>query len=356
LSAVGPANPHEQLKGESAMRPAVARTHDLSPNEYRILTESSPVLIWRSGTDALCNYFNETWLEFTGRSSEQELGNGWSEGVHPEDLPDCLTTYLSSFERRSPFEMRYRLRRHDGAFRYVLDRGVPFYNEAGSFEGFIGSCIDVHDAHQAQLMLRAQEQQALETSDAIQRRIGRDLHDGLGQLLTGSSFIAKEIEQALDGPLKARAKRLIELLTKSVEHAHSLARGLAPLHLETMSLEKALYDLATMTSHAHGVTCELTSSATVDADVATRTQPFLIAQEAIANALRHGHARRITIQLTSSTRSRRLSIIDDGRGMQPHTAGGGLGLQSMAQRARLVGGVLEVGPAPQGGVEVRCTW
>lgn len=342
------------------MRPAVARTHDLSAHEYRILTESSPVLIWRSGKDALCNYFNETWLEFTGRSFEQELGNGWSEGVHADDLASCLDTYLSSFEQRKSFEMRYRLRRKDGAFRYVLDRGVPFHDEAGSFEGFIGSCIDVHDAHQAQLMLKAQEQQALETSDAIQRRIGRDLHDGLGQLLTGSSFIAKEIEHAVDGPLKARAKRLTELLARSLEHANSLAKGLAPLHLEAMSLEKALFDLATMTSHAHGVTCELTSSIAIDVDVGTRTQLFLITQEAIVNALRHGDAKHITIELTSSQRSHRLRIVDNGRGMQPQTESGGLGLQSMAQRARLIGGVLEVGPAGNGlekrGVEVRCTW
>jgi PAS domain S-box-containing protein len=338
------------------MRPSGARTHDLSANEYRILTESSPVLIWRSGKDALCNYFNETWLEFTGRSIDQELGNGWAEGVHPEDLPDCLRIYLSSFDTRSPFEMRYRLRRRDGAYRYLLDRGVPFYDEADTFEGFIGSCIDVHDAHQAQLMLRAQEQQALATSDAIQRRIGRDLHDGLGQLLTGSSFIAKEIEHAVEGPLKARATRLIELLAKSVEHAHGLAKGLAPLHLEAMGLEKALYDLATMTSHAHGVTCELTSTMSVEADVGTRTQLFLITQEAIANALRHGEAKHIAIELTSSERSHRLRIIDNGCGMQPQTESGGLGLQSMAQRARLIGGVLEVGPAAQGGVEVRCTW
>jgi len=338
------------------MRPSVARTHDLSAYEYRILTESSPVLIWRSGQDSLCNYFNETWLEFTGRSIEQELGNGWSEGVHPDDLPSCLGIYLKSFEARTPFEMRYRLRRHDGAYRYVLDRGVPFHEEGGSFEGFIGSCIDVHDAHDAQLMLRAQEQQALETSDAIQRRIGRDLHDGLGQLLTGSSLIAKEIEHALDGPLQLRARRLSELLAKSVEHAHSLARGLAPLHLESMSIDKALFDLASMTSHAHGVTCELVSDVAIEADVGTRTQLFLITQEAIANALRHGRARRIAIELTRSDRSCRLRITDDGCGMHPQTAAAGLGLRSMALRARLIGGMLELGPAAEGGVEVRCTW
>jgi PAS domain S-box-containing protein len=329
----------------------------LSGNEYRVLTEHSPVMIWRSGTDALCDYFNATWLEFTGRRHEQELGNGWAEGVHAEDLSGCLSIYLSSFERRVPFEMRYRLRRHDGEYRYLLDRGVPFVDAHGQFAGFIGSCIDVQEAHDAQVSLKAQEQQALETSDAIQRRIGRDLHDGLGQLLTGIAFVAKEIEGAAVGVVKARAQRLIELIGRSVEHTQNLARGLAPLHLEHTSLETALQDLAQSISQDNEITCTLScmpGMAIIDAGA--RTQLFLITQEAIANAIRHGDAKHIGIELTGDDRRHLLRIIDDGRGMQAPPPRSGLGLQSMAQRARLLGGALEVGPSAQGGVEVRCTW
>jgi PAS domain S-box-containing protein len=314
-------------------------------------------MIWRSGTDALCDYFNATWLEFTGRGYEQELGNGWAQGVHPEDLAGCLLIYLSSFEQRVAFEMRYRLRRHDGEYRYLLDRGVPFSDERGQFAGFIGSCIDVQDAHEAQVALKAQEQQALETSDAIQRRIGRDLHDGLGQLLTGIGFIAKEIEGAAVGPIKTRAQRLIELIERSVEHTQNLARGLAPLHLEHTSLEMALQDLARSISQDSDVECTLSCApGTAIADPDARTQLFLITQEAIANAIRHGGAKHIGIELTGDDRRRLLRIIDDGRGMDTPPSRSGLGLQSMAQRARLLGGALEVGPAAQGGVEVRCTW
>ncbi len=118
---------------------------DLSYSEYKAIVESSPNMIWRAGTDANCNYFNETWLKFTGKTLEQELGSGWAEGVHPDDYDACLKTYLEAFEKREPFEMEYRLKRFDGQSRWISDRGVPFYNDRGEFCGYIGSCVDVTD-------------------------------------------------------------------------------------------------------------------------------------------------------------------------------------------------------------------
>ena len=103
------------------------------------------MLIWRAGRDAQCDYFNDTWLEFTGRSLAQEIGEGWAESVHADDCDRCLALYRDHFARRQPFAMEYRLRRHDGHYRYVLDRGVPFDGDDGQFAGFVGSCIDIHD-------------------------------------------------------------------------------------------------------------------------------------------------------------------------------------------------------------------
>jgi PAS domain S-box-containing protein len=117
--------------------------------QYRLLVEHAPTLVWRSGLDALCNYFNATWLRFTGRTLAQEQGNGWTEGVHPEDFRRCVDIYLAHFERREPFEMEYRLRRYDGVYRYIFDRGVPFTDDEGRFAGFIGSCVDVHERREA---------------------------------------------------------------------------------------------------------------------------------------------------------------------------------------------------------------
>ena len=122
----------------------------LSPQEYAILVEQAPIMIWRAGTDSLCDYFNERWLAFTGRTLAQEQGNGWAEGVHPEDLQRCVDYYLDHFQRHEPFAMEYRLRRHDGAWRWILDCGTPILVEDGVFRGYTGSCIDVTERVEAQ--------------------------------------------------------------------------------------------------------------------------------------------------------------------------------------------------------------
>jgi len=129
--------------------------------EYKLLVEQSPILIWRAGTDAKCDYFNERWLKFTGRTMEQELGDGWAEGVHPEDFKGCVEYYLEHFKAREAFEMDYRLRRHDGVYRWLLDRGAPFYADDGAFLGFIGSCVDISDKKAAQDELRISREREL---------------------------------------------------------------------------------------------------------------------------------------------------------------------------------------------------
>jgi PAS domain S-box-containing protein len=136
----------------------------LSLEEYRALVEQAPILIWRADTTAECNYFNEQWLAFTGRTMDQETGNGWAEGVHPDDFQRCLDIYLGHFRRRAVFEMEYRLRRHDGEYRWLFDRGVPFFDDAtGEFLGYIGSCIDITARVEAREALRKAQEEEVRT-------------------------------------------------------------------------------------------------------------------------------------------------------------------------------------------------
>ncbi len=138
-----------------------------SESRFQIVADAAPVLIWMSGVDKLCTFFNKPWLEFTGRSIEQELGNGWAEGVHPDDLQQCLQGYTGAFEARQPFVMQYRLRRNDGEYRWLSDQGVPRYDAQGKFAGYIGSCVDVTELLNKDEALRESEERMRLAADAV---------------------------------------------------------------------------------------------------------------------------------------------------------------------------------------------
>ena len=123
-------------------------------DDFLLLADNAPVLIWCCGTDKLCDWFNTSWLRFTGRTMQQELGNGWTDGVHRKDLDRCLETYISAFDRREEFSRAYRLRRYDGVYRWILDNGRPFYSRGGTFRGYFGSCIDVHESKNNEIELQ----------------------------------------------------------------------------------------------------------------------------------------------------------------------------------------------------------
>lgn len=127
-----------------------------SENRFRLMADNSPVLIWTSGTDTLCNYFNQTWFEFTGRNKEQELGNGWADGVHPDDFQHCVGIYIDSFNARKKFSMEYRLKHADGNYHWLLDIGIPRFTPEGIFIGYIGSCVDITDIKNVEKTLRYQ--------------------------------------------------------------------------------------------------------------------------------------------------------------------------------------------------------
>ncbi|MEI6078242.1 MAG: PAS domain S-box protein, partial [Verrucomicrobiota bacterium] len=138
---------------------------------YHTLADSGRALIWTAGTDKKRNYFNQPWLKFTGRTQEQELGDGWAEGVHPDDRARCFKIFAEAFDRRESFSMDYRLRHHTGEFRWIQDVGTPRHDRHGNFLGYIGHCIDITERRQAEFILREQERQYRElfefASDAL---------------------------------------------------------------------------------------------------------------------------------------------------------------------------------------------
>jgi PAS domain S-box-containing protein len=127
-----------------------------SEARFRIMANTAPVMIWMSGPDKLCIFFNKGWLDFTGRTMEQELGNGWTEGVHPDDFDHCSGIYVNAFDARREFTMEYRLRRFDGEYGWLLDHGVPRFESDGTFLGYIGTAIDITERKRAESELQRQ--------------------------------------------------------------------------------------------------------------------------------------------------------------------------------------------------------
>jgi PAS domain S-box-containing protein len=174
---------------------------------FRLLADHAPVMLWMSGLDGLCDFFNSTWLTFTGRTLEQERGNGWAEGVHPDDFQDCMDRYLASFVARQPFRMEYRLRRSDGQYRWILDHGVPRHAQDGSFEGFIGSCIDITEMR--------------ESAQAVQVRT-----NALSVALREREVLLSEIHHRVKNNLQLVSSMLaLQARTAGPETRHALAEG-----------------------------------------------------------------------------------------------------------------------------------
>lgn len=202
----------------------------LTPSEYRLIVEHSPVMIWRSTVDASCDYFNETWLAFTGRTLAQEVGNGWADGVHPEDLQRCVAHYLDHFHRREPFEMEYRLRRHDGAYRWIFDRGAPFTDDEGRFAGFIGSCVDIDERRKAQDAQKAHVREQLALARDFEKWIltvvSHDIRNPLGVIQLATRQL-----QNIVGPT-AQVQKPIDALARSARRIHHIVDDLLDLSRE----------------------------------------------------------------------------------------------------------------------------
>lgn len=191
----------DRKRAEVALRESEAR--------FRLVADNAPVMIWMSGTDKLCTYFNKPWLDFTGRSIERELGNGWAEGVHPEDLQRCLDTYTHAFDRREAFTMEYRLRRHDGEFRWVFDIGVPRFNPDRSFAGYIGSCIDVTEQRRAEEQLRQTQEDLARVTRVVAMgelaaAIAHEVNQPLAAIVTNANFCLRQLASATPNSDKLR--------------------------------------------------------------------------------------------------------------------------------------------------------
>jgi PAS domain S-box-containing protein len=329
-----------------------------SEERFSLLADTAPALIWMSGSDKLCTYVNKAWLDLTGRSMDSELGSGWTEAVHPEDLRSRQNTYGLAFDRREEFRMAYRLRRHDGEYRWILDIGVPRFDQDRCFVGYIGIGVDVTECKLAEVALASVSGKLIEAQEHERTRISRELHDDFSQRLAILSIGLEQVKRALPESYREDRIKVQEMINKARELSsdmHSLSHQLHSSRLEHVGLVSALGGLCKEICEKYKMDVQFSKRdfrLEIPKDVALCL--FRVAQEALANVVKHSQAKSTHVELSANARGVRLRIKDDGRGLDKERtkSGSGIGLIGMHERIRLVAGRLLVRSEAMLGTEI----
>ena len=329
-----------------------------SEERFRRLANTAPMLIWMSGTDKMCTFVNQAWLDFTARSVDLQVGNGWAAGVHPDDLDHCLQVYSAAFDARATFEMEYRLRRYDGKYRWIIDVGVPRFESSGVFVGYVGSCIDITDRKTTEKSLEELSGRLIAGQEAERTRIARDLHDDFSQRLAllgiGLGRLWKKRPESEEEE-RVVIRELWDRTKEISSDVHRLSHQLHSSKLEHVGLGPALKGLCDEVGDKYAIRVDFNEEGIftgIPKDVALCL--FRVAQEALSNVVKYGQVQRAAVDLHGEAHKIRLRVIDAGLGFDPDAEreDAGIGLVSMRERLRLVGGLFSVRSAPNAGTEI----
>jgi PAS domain S-box-containing protein len=350
-----------------------------SESRFRKMADTSPVLIWMSGPDKLCTFFNQRWLQFTGRTMEQALGNNWAKDIHQDDLKRCIQIYESSFDARRNFQMEYRLRRYDGEYRWVLDTGVPRFERGGNFAGYIGSCTDITEFKQAQEALASS--QKLESVGLLASGVAHDFNNMQSSIIALCESmlenpdllpdVAKDIQNirniALHGTELVRelmtyaGSDLAELGPVNVSLLLEDMLGLLKLSISkrvtlSIHLDRELPDVLMSAAHMRQIAMNLVVNASEAigqnaGTVEITTSRMHVETGAVSNRVTAGDYVRLTVSDTGSG----ITEESQGRIFDPFFstkgAGRGLGLAVVQGIVARYGGTVEVKSVPVKGTE-----
>jgi len=368
----------DQKRAEQVLRESEGR--------FRHLAEAMPQGVWIRKLDGESEYINQWFLDYIGMTQPLTLQEGLKRVVYPDDLAGVRAAWERAVASETDYRAEFRARRFDGQYRWFLSHAVPIRDAAGHVVKWFGTSTDIDDRKQVEaILIRSQqeleaivrertdelrkemlqrlhlEQQILEISEREKRRIGQDLHDGLGQELAGIGFLASSLRGKLAKISRedaANVARISKLLSGAIQQVRALSRGLHPVKADPEALMSALTELAGSVRKLQGIACSFKCPRPVrvhDQHVATNL--YRIAQEAVHNALRHGRPKRIWLSLTQDDGALTLEVRDNGSGIKKRRRSHkGIGLEIMRYRATIMGASCSVEPGPRRGTVVRCIW
>ncbi|WP_148561713.1 ATP-binding protein [Pontibacter korlensis] len=336
------------------------------------MANAAPVLIWMSGTDMLCDFFNDKWLEFRGRTQEEEYGYGWAEGVHPDDLDACIKTYTNAFKAGEEFSMEYRLLNKHGQYRWLLDNGVPRVTDEGEMLGYIGACTDITELKWAEELMskynvaleervvertaelrKVNEQLHLLTSHLQDLRenerklIASEIHDELGQALTALKIEISLLYDRMNGSRSKLKGEMVESLG-SMEKAldasllalRKIISHLRPSLSDDLELVYEIQRLVADLGKRIGTQIVVKSNVEhVELPPTIAIEVYRVVQESVTNIMKHAQAATAFIEIIKEDDKFKFRIVDDGVGFDDQVLLGkqSFGLLGIKERAQRIG-------------------
>jgi PAS domain S-box-containing protein len=296
-----------------------------SEERFRLLADTAPAMIWMSDTTGSCTYFNKGWLDFTQRTMEQECGDGWLEGVHPDDREHCFTVYTTHFKKREPFRMEYRLRRFDGQYRWVLDHGVPRFTPSNISAGYIGSCIDITELKEAEEKLRhdiTKQVELEQRKDEFISMVSHELKTPVTSVKTFTQVLANRSKKRGDEEslrflirMEVQLNSLIRLIGDLLDLTR-LQTGKLFLHKEIFSLDQLVVETIENlqgTTQTHQLLLEQCTSIQVYGD---RERIMQVLFNLLTNAIKYSpQAKKVLLRLEKGRDQAMLSVQDFGIGV-----------------------------------------
>ncbi len=333
-----------------------------SESRFRAIAEQAPVMIWRSDASGRCDYFNPTWLEFRGRTLAQESADGWAEGLHPDDYERCVATYLAAFEARGPFEMTYRILRRDGVYRWVTDRGAPYFDEEGGFLGYLGSCADITERVEFEETLGRQS----EHKSRLMAALSHDARTPLNAVFLAAQLLETQVKDEEDPEvqeslrvIRDSVRNVLDLLSDLLDLSR-IDAGATPAEVSKFALEPTLAECVSSIepqARAKGLDVRFEPDGLAGLHLATdRSKLKQILANLLSNALRYTERGHIRLYGHRDGDRLRISVEDTGVGIAPEdhdrvfdefatlgqgrreSGGTGLGLAICRRLAALLGG------------------